>query len=69
MNEQCKAIILSYADEQMQRNAALTGEHKTYVNVVLTLIRDEYHTQVNNGATEFILPSSISNELNDMKPW
>ena len=69
MNEQCKIIILSYADEQMQRNAALTGEHKTYVNVVLTLIRDEYHIQVNNGATEFVLPSSISNELNAMKPW
>mgnify|MGYP003676152056 CR=1 FL=1 len=69
MNEQCKAIILSYADEQMQRNAALTGENKVWVNTVLTLIRDEYHNQVNNGATEFVLPSSISNELNAMKPW
>ena len=69
MNEQCKTIILSYADEQMQRNAAITGEHKTYVNVVLTLIRDEYHTQVNNGASEFVLPSSISSTLDGMKPW
>ena len=69
MNEQCKTIILSYADEQMQRNAALTGENKVWVNTVLTLIRDEYHTQVNRGDTEFILPSSISNQLDSTKPY
>jgi len=69
MKEQCKLIILSYADEEMQRNAALTGENETYVNTVLTLIRDEYHIQVNSGATEFILPSNISDTLDAMKPW
>jgi len=69
MEEQCKLIILSYADEQMQRNAALTGENKIWVNTVLTLIRDEYHIQVNNGATEFVLPSIISNQLDSTKPW
>lgn len=69
MNEQCKLIILSYADEQMQRNAALTGENKVWVNTVLTLIRDEYHIQVNRGDTEFILPSSISNQLDSTKPY
>jgi hypothetical protein len=69
MENQCKAIILSYADEQMQRNAALTGEHKVWVNTVLTLIRDEYHNQVAGGATEFVLPSSISNQLDSTKPY
>ena len=69
MKEQCKLIILSYADEEMQRNAALTGENKIYVNTVLTLIRDEYHIQVNNGAKEFILPSKISDTLDAMRPW
>lgn len=69
MKEQCKLIILSYADEEMQRNASLTGENKVYVNTVLQLIRDEYHSQVNSGATEFILPNSISNELNAIRPW
>ena len=69
MKEQCKLIILSYADEEMQRNSALTGENKVYVNTVLQLIRDEYHSQVNSGATEFILPNSISNELDAIRPW
>jgi hypothetical protein len=69
MKEQCKLIILSYADEEMQRNAALTGENKIYVNTVLTLIRDEYHIQVNNGAKEFILPSKISDTLDAIRPW
>lgn len=69
MEEQCKLIILSYADEQMQRNAALTGENKVWVNTVLTLIRDEYHIQVNRGDTEFILPSIISNQLDSTKPY
>ena len=69
MKEQCKLIILSYADEEMQRNAALTGENKIYVNTVLTLIPDEYHIQVNNGAKEFILPSKISDTLDVMRPW
>jgi len=69
MEEQCKLIILSYADEQMQRNAALTGENKVWVNTVLTLIRDEYHNQVTGGATEFILPSSIADQLNSTKPY
>ena len=69
MKEQCKLIILSYADEEMQRNAALTGENKIYVNTVLTLIRDEYHIQFNSGAKEFILPSNISDELDAIRPW
>ena len=53
----------------MQRNAALTGENKVWVNTVLTLIRDEYHIQVNRGDTEFILPSIISNQLDSTKPY
>jgi hypothetical protein len=69
MKEQCKLIILSYADEEMQRNASLTGENKVYVNTVLQLIRDEYHSQVDSGATEFILPTSIADQLNAMRPW
>ena len=69
MEEQCKAKILEYANEEMQRNAALTGEHKEYVNTVLTLLRDEYHNQVVAGETTFTVPTEITNLLNSIKPW
>ena len=69
MEEQCKAKILEYANEEMQRNAALTGEHKEYVSTVLTLLRDEYHNQVATGETTFTVPTEITNLLNSIKPW
>lgn len=69
MEEQCKTKILEYANEEMQRNAALTGEHKEYVSTVLTLLRDEYHKQAAAGETTFTVPSEITNLLNSIKPW
>jgi|TARA_R100001463_G_scaffold39879_1_gene85151 hypothetical protein len=69
MEEQCKIKILEYANEQMQRNAALLGEHEEYVNTVLTLLRDEYHKQVDAGKTTFTVPTEITNLLNSIKPW
>ena len=69
MEEQCKTKILEYANEEMQRNAALTGEHKVYVSTVLTLLRDEYHKQVAAGETTFTVPAEITNLLNSIKPW
>lgn len=69
MEEQCKNKILEYANEEMQRNAALFGEHKTYVNIVVTLLRDEYHKQVDAGETTFTVPTEITNTLNSLKPW
>ena len=69
MREQCKQAILQYADEEMQRNAVLFGEHREYVTVVLQLFRDEYQKQVNEGATEFVTPQHIIDILDSMKPW
>ena len=69
MNEQCKNIIYTYADEQCQRNAALTGEHADYVRLVLQLVRDEYKNQVAAGATEFVLPDQIKQTLDQARPW
>ena len=69
MRQQCRQAILQYADEEMQRNAALTGEHKEYVTIVLKLIREEYHAQVIAGNTEFVLPQHIVQTLESMKPY
>lgn len=69
MEEQCNNKILEYANEEMQRNAALFGEHVTYVNMVITLLRDEYHKQVDAGETTFTVPTEITNTLNSLKPW
>ena len=69
MKQQCKDAIYNYVDEETQRNAALTGEHKEYVLLVLQLLRDEYHYQVESGATEFTVPDSINLILTDECPW
>lgn len=69
MENQCKQAILSYASEETQRNAALFGEHKEYVELVITLLRDEYKIQVEAGATEFVVPEFIDNTLISMRPW
>jgi len=69
MEEQCKQIILAYANDEMQRNAALLGEHKEYVTLVLRLFRDDYHNQVNQGATEYIAPQHVKDYLDSIKPW
>lgn len=69
MKEQCQAAIYNYVDAETQRNAALTGEHKEYVLLVLQLLRDEYHRQVTLGDTEFSVPEHIALTLTDECPW
>lgn len=69
MEEQCRQAILSYVSEETQRNAALFGEHIEYVQLVITLLRDEYHKQVVEGATEFVVPPSIAQTIIDERPW
>ena len=69
MEQQCREAIYSYVDEETQMNAALTGEHKEYVTIVLQLLRDCYHEQVNAGVTEFTVPDAIHEYLTVECPW
>lgn len=69
MQDQCKQYIFQYANEEMQRNAALFDEHKDYVWLVLKLFRDDYKAQVDAGATEYIPHPKIIETLDAMKPW
>lgn len=64
-----KNKILEYASEEMQRNAALFGEHAEWVTTVITLIRDDYHAQARSGAEEYTLSSDIQTYLDANKPW
>jgi hypothetical protein len=69
MRTQARNMILAYADEDMQRTAALTGEHTSYVNIVLTLLRDDYKAQVANGNTEYVINEHILEFLDSIKPF
>ncbi len=69
MKQQCQDAVYNYVDAETQRNAALTGEHKDYVLLVLQLLRDEYHRQVDEGATTFSVPEEIALTLTDECPW
>tara|TARA_R110002051_G_scaffold306858_1_gene377659 strand:+ start:293 stop:502 length:210 start_codon:yes stop_codon:yes gene_type:complete len=69
MKTECRDAIYNYADEITQRDAALTGEHKEYVCLVLQLLRDQYHEQVDAGETTFTVPDDIAVLLTDECPW
>jgi hypothetical protein len=69
MDEQCREAIYNYADEETQMNAALFGEHKEYVELVITLIRGDYHGQVKSGATEYVISDNIAEILQAECPW
>jgi len=69
MKTQCRDAIYSYADAEAQINAAISGDHKEYVQLVLALLRDQYHVQVNNGDTNFIVPDFLVELLNAERPW
>ena len=69
MREQCQTSIYSYANLDMQQNAAITGEHKNYVLLVLQILRDNYRDQVMAGKTEFIIPEDTKAFLDSQKPW
>jgi hypothetical protein len=69
MKEQCKQAIYSYVDAETQMNAALTGEHSEYVEIVLILLRDAYREQVAAGETTFTVAEGIHEYLTNECPW
>jgi hypothetical protein len=69
MEQHARDLILSYANEEMQRNAALFGEHKGYVNIVLTLLRDDYREQVEKGNTLYSPNPEHIAYLDSIKPF
>lgn len=69
LRTECKAAIYNYVDQETQNNAALTGEHKDYVLLVLQLLRDEYNNQLAEGATNFTVPDEIHTLLTQERPW
>lgn len=69
LETQCQDAIFSYVDADTQRNAALTGEHKEYVILVLQLLRDQYRLQRDSGATEFEVPTETADFLTAQRPW
>ena len=66
---ECQAAIFNYVDADTQRNAALTGEHKEYVMLVLQLLRDQYAIQKANGDANFTVPDDIAVTLTEECPW
>ena len=66
---ECRDAIYNYVNEETQRNAALTGEHKEYVTMVIHLLRHEYAMQVDAGATTFEVPDAIAVLLSEECPW
>ena len=69
LETQCQVAIFSYANADTQRNAALTGEHKEYVLLVLQLLRDAYRDQKAAGATEFHVSTQTAEYLTEQSPW
>ena len=69
IKQQCQDAIYNYVDAETQRNAALTGEHKEYVLMVLGLLRAAYKDQVDRGLTEFTVPEEVGLLLTDECPW
>jgi hypothetical protein len=69
MKVEARNTILLYADEEMQRNAALTGEYKEYVTLVLQLLRDDYREQVENGNTTYVVNERTLDFLDSIRPF
>jgi len=69
LQTECQAAIFNYVDADTQRNAALTGEHKDYVMLVLQLMRDQYAIQKAEGLTTFTVPDFIALTLTEECPW
>ena len=69
MKEQCKQAIYSYVDAETQMNAALTGEHSEYVELVVTVLRQLCRGLIDEGETEFVIPDDIVELFNNECPW
>lgn len=62
--------ILTYAPYYRQHNAALFGEHRDYIDIVIQLYRD-WHNELNTtGATEWAdMPTARKQYIDDNKPY
>lgn len=70
MEQACENAILEFAPIIRQLNAAMEGEHKDYVTIVIKIHRDHYRRLVESGATEWSdLPVESIQWLNDNKPY
>lgn len=69
MKEDCQTEIYKWASGIRQMNAALSGEFRDYVNVTLTLLRDNYHDLIERGETEWSVPDHIIEYLTENKPY
>ena len=69
MKQQVKDAIYSYVDQETQNNAAIFGEHKAYVELVIAVMRAEYQRQLADGATEFTVSDDIDTMLTNERPW
>jgi hypothetical protein len=69
LRTECQTAIYSYCNQECQVDAALTGENKEYVNIVLQLLRDLYKEQNANGDTTFTVPDAVNDFLLAECPW
>jgi len=69
LKTECRDAIYNYVNEETQRNASLTGEHKEYVLLVLQLLRDAYREQLAAGATSFVVAPELESILTEIRPW
>jgi len=69
MEKDCELEILKYAPYFRQCNAALYGEHKEYIDVVLTLLRGHYRSLGEVGEAVWVVPDQITQTLTEMKPY
>ena len=66
---ECQTAIFNYVDADTQRNAALTGEHKEYLTLVIQMLRDAYKEQKAAGLTTFTVPDDTAVFLTEECPW
>lgn len=70
LEESCTQAILEYAPYYRQINAALHGEHREYVDLVLRLYRDHYWQIVEQGGTTWYEPdAAVATYLTQIKPY
>ena len=69
LEQECKEVIYNYVDEETQMNAALTGEHKEYVTLCISLLRLHYAQLLSEGATTFTVSDDIAVLLTQECPW
>lgn len=69
LEQACQAAIEKYAPPFRQINAALSGEHREYIDVVLTLYRNHYQLLKQDGAEWCDLPQQALDYLTERKPY